>query len=86
MGCRHGGHGWHDCGPSYGPAYEGGGYGPADWYEQEARPIRRGYRRSSGPDRGPAPEALEARLAELQDEMGRIATELADLRGSTKES
>jgi hypothetical protein len=48
--------------------------------------MRRGYRRTSGPDRAPAPEVLEARLAELQDEMGRIATELADLRGSTKGS
>ena len=86
MGCRHSGHGWHDCGPSYGPAYDAGWYGPADLYEQADKPVRRGYRRTSGSDRGPAPEVLEARLAELRDEMGRIAAELADLRGATEGS
>jgi len=86
MGCRHSGHGWHDCGPSYGPAYEAGWYGPSDWYELAERPIRRGDRRTIGPDRGPASAILEARLAELQDEMNRIATELAGLRGSSKAS
>jgi cell division protein FtsB len=45
------------------------------------RPFRRQYRRFRNPDRGTAAEELEARLAELRDEMRRIEAELIDLRG-----
>ncbi len=90
MSCRHG---WHDCGPWYGPSYDAGwygpqydaGWGPRDWYEPADRPIRRGYRRGRRVDRGPTAEDLEGRLAELRDEIGRLQAELDEARGAEAE-
>jgi len=78
MGC---GHGWHGCGPWYGPPYGGGWYGPADWDEEPDRPFRRRHRRYRRLDRETAAEGLEARLADLRDEVRRVEAELSDLRG-----
>lgn len=75
MSCRHG---WHGCGPWYGPAYGPDSYGPADWVEEPPRARRRPrYGRLEGSDAG---EDLEARIAELRDEVRRIEARLADLR------
>jgi hypothetical protein len=74
-------HGWHGCGPWHGLPYGGGWYGPADWVEEPERPFRRRYRGFRRPDRGTAAEELEARLADLRDEMRRVEAELSGLRG-----
>jgi len=78
MGCWHG---WHGCGPAYGPPYGGGWYGPPDWYEEPEWPMRRRYRGSARIDREQATEELEARLEELRTEMRRMEAELIELRG-----
>ena len=76
------GHGWHGCGPwAYGP-YPGPRYEPADWYEEADWPVRRPSRRSRRLERETEPEALEARLAELRDELHRVEAELVNLRGA----
>jgi hypothetical protein len=75
------GHGWHSCGPWYGPPRGEGWYGPDDWYEEIGRPMRRPGRRYAGSDAGGVADDLEARLATLRDEIRRAETELAELRG-----
>lgn len=75
------GHGWHGCGPWYGPPYGGGWYEPAEWYQEADFPIRHRSRRYRRLDLGVAAEEVEARLAELRDEIRRAEAELADLRG-----
>jgi hypothetical protein len=75
------GHGWHGCGPWYGPPSGGGWYEPAEWYEGADWPTRRRSRRYRRLERETAPEELEARLAELRDELHRVEAELVSLRG-----
>jgi hypothetical protein len=77
MSCWHGG--YHGCGPWYGPAYGAGWYGPADWYE-EAGPAFRRRRRYRRYEPEASADELEARLADLRDEMRRLESELSDLR------
>lgn len=75
MGCWHG---WHGCGPWYGPPPGSGWYAPDRW-ETTDRPLRgRGRRR----DRESDMDELEARMAELREEIGRTEAELAELRGA----
>ena len=76
------GHGWHGCGPWCGPPYGGGWYEPEERYEEAGWPIRRSPRRSRRFERETAPEELEARLAELRDELHRVEAELVRLGGS----
>jgi hypothetical protein len=76
------GHGWHGCGPWYGPPSGGGWYEPAEWYEEADWPIRRRSRRYRRVEREAAPEELEARLAQLLDELHRVEAELVSLRGA----
>jgi hypothetical protein len=83
MGCWHGGHG---CGPWYGGPSGRSWYGPEDWYAEADWPIRRRYRRQGRLDREMAADELEARLAELRDEVGRVEAELAGLRGQKEET
>jgi hypothetical protein len=78
VGC---GHGWHGCGPWYGGPYERGWYEPTEWYEQDEWPIRSRRRRRRPVDREAGTEDLEARLAELRDELRRVEAELMSLRG-----
>ncbi len=83
MGCRHG------CEPSYGwNDHCNSGIDDRDWYqavESQAR-GRRAWRWTQADeeratvDQGPA--TLEARLDQLQAELGRIGAMLADMRGS----
>ena len=73
------GHGWHDCGPWYGPPYVRGPYGPPDWYEEADWPIRARSRRARRLDPETAIEELETRLEELHEEVGRVEAELAHL-------
>ena len=73
------GHGWHGCGPWYGPPYGPGWYDPADWYEEAAPVLRRRGRYRRFEREAPADE-LEARLAELRDEVRRMESELSELR------
>jgi uncharacterized small protein (DUF1192 family) len=75
------GHGWHGCGPWYGPPRGEGWYGPYDWYEELDRPMRRRYRRQTRSDTESVAEDLEARLSALREEISRAETELAELRG-----
>jgi uncharacterized small protein (DUF1192 family) len=78
MSCWHGG--YHGCGPWCGPAYGPSWYEPADWYEDAPPAYRRrraGYRRYA---REASADELEARLADLRDEMRRVELELSDLR------
>lgn len=72
-------HGWHGCGPWYGPPYAPGWYEPADWYEEAAPVFRRRGRYRRFEREAPADE-LEARLAELRDEVRRVESELSELR------
>lgn len=72
------GHGWHGCGPWYGPPNAPGWYEPADWYEEiPSFRRRRQYRRF---ERETSAAELEARLGELRDEVRRMESELSDLR------
>jgi hypothetical protein len=73
------GHGWHGCGPWYGPPYGPGWYDPAGWYEEPAPAFRRRgrYRRF---ERELPTDELEARLADLRDEVRRVESELSELR------
>ena len=75
------GHGWHGCGPWYGPPRGEGWYGPYDWYEELDRPIRRRYRRHTRSDAESVAEDLEARLSALREEISRAETEPSELRG-----
>lgn len=75
-------HGWHGCGPWYGPPPDRGWYEPAEWYEDADWPIHRRPRRYRRVDRAAGAEDLEARLAELRDEVSRVEAELLSLRGS----
>jgi hypothetical protein len=77
MSCGHGG--YHGCGPRYGPMCGPGWYEPADWYKEAVPPFprRRRYRRFER--QAPADE-LEARLADLRDEVRRVESELSELR------
>jgi hypothetical protein len=78
------GHGWHGCGPwAYGP-YAGPRYEPADWYEEADWPLRGRARRYRAMEHDAAPEALEARVDELRDEIRRLEAELVNLRGVGK--
>jgi hypothetical protein len=77
MGCWHGG--YHGCGPWYGPPYGAGWYEPVDWYE-EAPAFSRRRRRYRRFEREASAEDLEARLADLRDEVRRVESELSDLR------
>lgn len=79
-------HGWHGCGPWYGPPYGRGWYGPEDWFAEPDWPMRRRSRRYRRIDRETAADELEARLEELRDEVGRLEAELADLRGQKEET
>ena len=75
------GHGWHACGPWYGPPRGEAWYGPDDWYEEIDRPVRRRYRRYPRPDAASVADDLEARLSALRDEIRHAEAELAELRG-----
>ncbi len=75
MSCRHG---WHGCGPWYGPAYGPDWYGPADWVEEPPRTRRRRYGRLESDE---TTEDLEARIAELRDEVRRMGEQIVRLRG-----
>ncbi len=75
------GHGWHGCSPWCGPPYGRVRYEPVEWYEPSEWPILRRSRRPQRPDRGSAADVLEARLADLRDEMRRVEAELTELRG-----
>jgi hypothetical protein len=77
MGCWHGG--FHGCGPWYGAPYGAGWYEPVDWYE-EAPAVPRRHRRYRRFERNASAEDLEARLADLRDEMRRVESDLSDLR------
>jgi uncharacterized small protein (DUF1192 family) len=79
VGCWHG---WHGCGPWYGGPYGRSWYDPGEWFGEEDWPIRRRSRRYRRIDREAAIEDLEARLAELRDEVGRVEAELVSMRGS----
>jgi hypothetical protein len=68
-------HGWHGCGPWYGPP-NAGWYEPTDWYEEV--PLRRG-RRSRRFERETSTDELEARLVDLRDEMRRLESTLSEL-------
>jgi hypothetical protein len=76
------GHGWHGCGPWYGPPYGRDWYGPADRYEEADWPVRRRSRRALRLEAETAPEDLEARLGELREEIRRVEAELVSLRGA----
>jgi hypothetical protein len=73
-------HGWHGCGPLYGPPYGRSWYGPAEWEDELEQPIRRRGRRYGLLDRPVASDELEARLADLRDAVRRVESELSDLR------
>jgi uncharacterized small protein (DUF1192 family) len=81
MGCWHG---WHGCNTWYDdPRWHARGwYEPVDWYDEPDWPPRRRHR----PSRREAPsvttEDLEARLAELRDEIAQVEAELVDMRRS----
>jgi hypothetical protein len=77
MGCWHG---WHGCGPWNGPPYGESWYGPAEWYEETERPLRRRHRQYRRLDREAAAEELEAQLADLRDQLRRIEGELSAVR------
>lgn len=76
MGCSHGG--YHGCGPWYGPPYGAAWYEPVDWYEEAPAFSRRRRRRKF--EREASAEDIEARLADLRDEVRRVESELSDLR------
>lgn len=78
MGCWHG---WHGCGPWYGPPYGPDPYDRAEW---EAEPRRR--RRSRRFEAEDTVEDLEAHLADLRGMVRRIEAELADLRSREGEA
>jgi hypothetical protein len=78
MGCWHG---YHGCGPWYGPPYERG-YEPLGWYGEEDRPLRRRVPRARRVEPEAAAADLEARLAELRDELRHVEAELVSLRAS----
>jgi hypothetical protein len=76
MGCWHG---WHGCGPWYGPTYDERWYEP-DRYGEAGGPTRRRYRRGRR-GREEAAEDLADRLGELRQEVLRLEAELMELRG-----
>lgn len=76
------GHGWHGCGPWYGGPYDRAWYAPPESYEESEWPVRRRTRRNRRAEGEAGAEYLEARLAELVDEVRRLQTELASLRDS----
>jgi uncharacterized small protein (DUF1192 family) len=76
------GHGWHGCGPWHGGPYGGGWYEPADWYGEADWPVRRRAPRYRRMESETATDELEARLAELRDEIRRVEADLGSLRGS----
>ncbi len=77
------GHGWHGCGPWYGPPYElpfgHGEGGHAGWYEEAGWPARGRYRPGRRADPELAAEELESRLEDLRHEIDRVEAELAHL-------
>lgn len=77
------GHGWHGCGPWYGPPdelpYGRGYYGPASWHEDAGWPARGWSRRGRRVDPELAAEELATRLEDLRDEIRRVEAELAHL-------
>ena len=77
-------HGWHGCGPWPAPPGPWVGYGSPDyeddWYEDVAWPARHRRRRDRAADPGLATASLEERLEELQSELRRMETALAELR------
>ena len=83
MGCWHG---WHGCAPYGGPWYHvpygRGWYEPPEWDPEVDWPPGRQARRGRPADPGAAMADLEARLAELSDEVRRIGDELAAIRGA----
>ena len=79
MGCWHAGHG---CGPWHGGSHCRGWYEPAEWYEEADWPMRRRSPRYRRLERETAPDELEARLAELRDELHRVEAELMNRRGA----
>jgi len=81
MGCWHGGHGWHGCGPGYGGPYARGWHDPVDWYEDADWPVRLS-RRPRQPDPETAPEDLEMKLEQLRAAIRRVEAQLASLGGS----
>jgi hypothetical protein len=78
VSCWHGWHDWHGCGP-----WSDEPYGPG-WYRADDRRLempRRGYgRRALRIDPEAAADDLEARLAELRDEVRRVEADLRSLR------
>lgn len=77
-------HGWHGCGPWYGP-HGGGRYGPPEWDPGLGAWPARPHRERRG-RRGREPGELEARIAELREEIRLIEEELGELRSSRQAS
>jgi hypothetical protein len=77
MSCRHG---WHGCGPWYGPPYGPDWYGPLDW-GAEPVPARWRVRRPGRFEGEDTAEDLEARLTDLRDKVRLMEAELAEFRG-----
>ncbi len=84
MGCWHGHGPWCD-GPSprgwYGPHQ-----GASEWFAEPDWPVRRPERRGRPLDRQSMGRSLEARLAELREEVERIEADLAELRQSAAQA
>lgn len=80
MGCSHGWHGAHGCGPAYAGPHDRGWCDPGDWYEAADGPIRR-PRRARRSDPEVDVEDLEARLEQLRESVRRVEAELESLRG-----
>lgn len=79
-------HGWHGCGPWHAGPYWPGWREPPEWYADPGWTAGPRYRRGRVPDRGSDVADLEARLAELREEMRRIEAELLGLRGADEEA
>lgn len=84
--CPHCGHGhWHHCGHVYPPPYQDYPVYPPSYeppsYEPAPYPARRRRRRRGGRDEGD----LEDYLQHLEEEIGRVRGELAELRSGEGE-
>jgi hypothetical protein len=73
-------HGWHGCGPWYGPPDGPDWYGPGGWAPGPV-PARWRGRRPGRFEEEDTAEDLEARLADLRAKVRRMEAELAELSG-----